>query len=80
MLFRRVRGEGNLFANGIDVNGGPILAELAKGKRSFELVTVPLGVGRPASLQWDGKYLAEQDADTNVIYRFKVSNAVAVPA
>lgn len=56
------------------------MAELAKGKRSFELVTVPLGVGRPASLQWDGKYLAEQDADTNVIYRFKVSNAVAVPA
>jgi hypothetical protein len=70
--------EGNLFANGIDANGRPILAELSKGKRSFERVSVPLGVGRPGSLQWDGKYLAEQDADTNVIYQFKVSNAVAI--
>jgi hypothetical protein len=70
--------DGNLFANGIDESGGPILAELPKGGHSFEQVTVPMGVGRPGSLQWDGKYLAEQDADTNVIYRFKVSNAVAI--
>jgi hypothetical protein len=70
--------EGNLFANGIDASGRPVLAELPKGGSSFEHVTVEPSVSYPGSLQWDGKYLAEQDGLTNVIYQFRVSDAKAI--
>jgi hypothetical protein len=70
--------QGNLFANGIDASRRPVLAELPKGGSSFEQVTVEPIVSYPGSLQWDGKYLAEQDSSTNVIYQFAVADAKAV--
>jgi hypothetical protein len=69
---------GNLFVNGIDAFRRPVLAELPKGGSSFEQVTVKPIVSYPGSLQWDGKYLAEQDSSTNIIYEFSVSDAKAV--
>lgn len=68
---------GDLFANGLDGNSRPVLAELPKGGRSFERITVEPSLHYPGSLQWDGKYLAEQDSLTNIIYQFEVSHATA---
>ncbi len=70
--------EGNLFANGTAASRRSVLAELPKGGNSLKSVTVKPSVSYPGSLQWDGKYLAEQDRIGNVIYQFQISGATLI--
>jgi hypothetical protein len=72
--------KGNLFADGVTSPSGTgdfILAELPKGGKSLEVITMKQYIGWPGQVQWDGKYLTIEDAagigykESN-IYRFTV--------
>ncbi len=65
---------GDLFVDGITAPGSGHfgLAELGKGKRSLNNITVDEYIGFPGGVQWDGKYLAIGD-QLNSVYEFAIS-------
>lgn len=69
---------GNLFVDGRDPNGNSLLAELPKGAKSAEAISMKTPIGYPSGLQWDGEYLAEGDLNSNAIYQFKVNGTKAI--
>lgn len=62
---------GNLFVNGSNGHTA-VLVVLEKGRHNFKPVTVDNGSGISGNVQWDGKYLAVTDQDSQIIYRYKV--------
>jgi hypothetical protein len=70
--------EGNLFADGFTSSSfASTLVELSKSGGAFHKVTTSNRVGFPGSVQWDGKYLAITDQQTNYIYRYTVEGTKA---
>jgi hypothetical protein len=69
--------KGNLYVDG--TNAGTTrtqLAELPRGSRSFTDITLNQSLGPyPGAVQWDGKYVAIQDATTSVLYRISVAGS-----
>jgi hypothetical protein len=68
--------QGNLFVDSSDPkkNNGFMLFELPNGGRKFFAVSLNESIGSPGQVQWDGRYLAVQDADAPYdVYRIKVS-------
>ncbi len=64
---------GNLFADGFNSSDVFELVELPKGSSTFKAITTSNTVEFPGSVQWDGKYLAVTDQETNTMYRYTVS-------
>jgi hypothetical protein len=66
--------QGNVFVDGADSGSHHTkFAELANGSSTLNTVTVDKTITYPGGVQWDGSYLAVQDAATRIIYRFKMS-------
>jgi hypothetical protein len=69
--------KGNLFVDG--TNAGTTqteLAELPHGGASLTGITLKQNLGPfPGAVQWDGKYVALEDATTNALYRIKVTGS-----
>jgi hypothetical protein len=75
-LFCGYDDKGNLYVDG--VNAGTTQTELAKlpsGKTSFTNIRLKQRIGFPGAVQWDGTYVAIEDATTNIVYRLKVSGS-----
>jgi len=64
--------KGNLFTDTFRRHRRAI-AELPAARRMFELIKLSQYIGPRGAIQWDGKYLAIEDLQTNVIYRVSVS-------
>jgi hypothetical protein len=67
---------GDLYIDG--VNNGTTqteFAELPSGSSNFTNITLDRTVGYPGAVQWDGKYVAIEDASTDIVYRVKVSGS-----
>jgi hypothetical protein len=65
---------GNVFVDGADVGSyNTEFAELPKGSTSFTKVSLDKTIGYPGGVQWDGKYMAVQDAASRILYRFKLA-------
>ena len=54
------------------VDGPSGLAELARGAKSFQEVTLNRTIQSFGSLQWDGEYLDVTDIGTDAVYRFEI--------
>ncbi|MGA8574676.1 MAG: hypothetical protein WB609_03175 [Candidatus Cybelea sp.] len=70
---------GNLFVDGATSGGKFALAELARGHKTFETVSVDQNIAAPGQVQWDGRHLAIGDlgVSPSVIYQFDVSGSNA---
>jgi hypothetical protein len=71
---------GNLFLDGYTTSISFTLVELPKGSSTFTTITLDQTIHSPGSVQWDGKYLAIEDAGASrssaaVIYRFAISGS-----
>lgn len=69
--------KGDLFVDGEGPSEQSVLAELQTGKTAFKTVTLNQSLSMEG-LAWDGKYLAIDDENTNVIHQFKVSGSIGV--
>jgi hypothetical protein len=72
--------QGNLFGVGLNSDYEGQLIELPKGGSSAENITLKQSIEGTGAVQWDGKYLAVQAADsgnTVTIYRLAVSGSNA---
>lgn len=72
---------GNLFVDGLSYQGLDDLfqlAQLPRGKRNFEVISINQTVDSPGQVQWDGKYLAVGDAEQHLIYRVNVTGTSGV--
>jgi hypothetical protein len=73
--------KGNLFVDGLQTwSGKPMVAELAKGSKTFVTIKLDRKIDPEQALQWDGKYVAigsyiypHSGQPIPVIYRFAVS-------
>jgi hypothetical protein len=76
-LFCGYDAKGNLFVDGTDLGTTQTLfAELPHGRKSFTDITINRKLGPyPGAVQWDGNYVALQDATSGVLYRIKVSGS-----
>jgi|HubBroStandDraft_4_1064222.scaffolds.fasta_scaffold143965_1 hypothetical protein len=75
-LFCTYDAGGNLYVDG--VNSGTTqteFAELPTGSSTFTDITLNRNISYPGAVQWDGQYIAFQDASTDVLYRVKVSGS-----
>jgi hypothetical protein len=68
-------GSGDLFVDGFTSSFTVGLAELPKGSSTWTTLSLPVTIGFPGQVQWDGTYLAVGDQTTNVIYRLSCSGA-----
>ncbi len=74
-------GGGNLFVDGTKPASFTfVFAELPKGGKSLQNVTLNQTIGGPGGVQWDGKYVAIADQEAPVIYQFTVSGSVGTKA
>jgi hypothetical protein len=72
---------GNLFVDGTKPGTfGFVFAELPKGGKSLQNVTLNQAIGGPGGVQWDGKYVAIADQEAPVIYQFTVAGSVGTKA
>lgn len=68
--------QGNLFVDGADYGSYHTqFAELAKNSSTLTNIALNQTIGYPGGVQWDGKYMAVQDAYTHTIYRFSFSGS-----
>jgi hypothetical protein len=72
--------QGNLFLDGYSTSDAFILVELPKGSSTFTTITLDQVIHSPGSVQWNGKYLAIEDAGASlssaaVIYRFAINGS-----
>ncbi|HEX3370625.1 MAG TPA: hypothetical protein VHS56_13685 [Candidatus Cybelea sp.] len=68
---------GNLFVDGTKPSSFSFaFAELPKGAKSLQNVTLNQTIGGPCGVQWDGKYVAIADQEAPVIYQFTVAGSV----
>lgn len=68
---------GNLFVDGFNSSGVPALIELARGSSTFETIAPSNTVEFPGGMQFDGKYVTENDQAAHAIYRYTVSGTTA---
>lgn len=68
---------GNLYIDGIARNHDPQVAELPKGGKAFQSITLnqSLGGKNVSTLQWDGTSLAIASQSSAVIYQFAISGS-----
>jgi len=67
---------GNLFVDGTaPATFGFAFAELPKGGKSLQNITLNETIGGPGGVQWDGKYVAIADQEAPVIYQFTVTGS-----
>lgn len=67
---------GNLFVDGADSGSyHTLFAELANGSSTLTSITLNKTIGYPGAVQWDGKYVAVQDALSRIIYRFSIAGS-----
>ncbi|HVR48066.1 MAG TPA: hypothetical protein VMT95_15655 [Candidatus Binatia bacterium] len=68
---------GNLFVDGFTDKDGPqpALSELPRNGGAFELLTISSDIGEPGQVQWDGKRMTYQVADTGEIKRLRISGS-----
>jgi hypothetical protein len=69
--------KGDLFVDAtIDVPSEPFaFAELARGSKSLQPITLNHGFGSAGGVDWDGTYVAVDDSTTSTIYRFAVTGS-----
>lgn len=68
--------QGNLFVDGADYGSyHTLFAELPKGSSTLNSVTLNQTIAYPGGVQWDGKYIAVEDAISHTIYRFSMSGS-----
>jgi DNA-binding beta-propeller fold protein YncE len=69
--------KGNLFVDGTKpASFAFAFAELPRGGKSLQNVTLSQTIGGPGGVQWDGEYVAIADQEAPVIYQFTVSGSV----
>ncbi len=66
---------GNLFADGATNSGAFAFAELPKGTRTLQNVTLNQAILLGGQVQWDGANVAVADARSAVVYQFTVSGS-----
>jgi hypothetical protein len=67
---------GNLFVDGtMPGTFAFAFAELPKGGKSLQNITLNQTIGGPGGVQWDGKYVAIADQEAPVIYQFTVTGS-----
>ena len=72
---------GNLFVDGTrPATFAFVFAELPKGGKSLQNVTLNQTIGGPGGVQWDGKYVAIADQEAPVIYQFTVTGSTGTEA
>jgi len=71
-------GSGNLFADGWDRYGNPILLKLPKGSKTFRPFKLNASDTNPGGVQWDGKYVAVGNRGGGVIYRTSATTGKTV--
>jgi hypothetical protein len=54
---------GNLFVDGVNIDGGTLFFELPSDGRQLVALTLDKKIGNPGQIQWDGRYVAIQDRD-----------------
>ena len=57
-----------------------MFAELPKGGKSLQTITLNQTIGGPGGVQWDGKYVAIADQEAPVIYQFTVTGSAGTKA
>jgi hypothetical protein len=69
--------KGNLYVDGTNAATSQTqFAEMPRGSSSFTNITLNQTLGPyPGAVQWDGKYVALDDATTDVLYRIKVTGS-----
>ncbi len=80
MFFCGYDDKGDIFVDGQHFGGGGDgfqLAELTPKSRIFRNIAMPVVVGFPGAVQWDGKYLAVGDQAADVIFRVRVTGITA---
>jgi hypothetical protein len=60
---------GNLYVDGVNAEEAAV-AELPKGKDTFELLTLNNTIGFPGAVQWDGKYITVGDQEASDVYDY----------
>ena len=55
-----------------------MFAELPKGGKSLQNITLNQTIGGPGGVQWDGKYAAIADQEAPGIYQFTVTGSVGM--
>jgi DNA-binding beta-propeller fold protein YncE len=69
---------GNLFVDGTrPATYAFAFAELPKGEKSLQNVTLNQTIGGPGGVQWDGKYIAIADQEAPEIYQFSIMGSAA---
>jgi DNA-binding beta-propeller fold protein YncE len=66
---------GNLFVDGVNYSSSPTFkfAELPKGGKRLVNLVLDQSIGWPGGVQWDGRYLAVGDANSGIVYQFRIS-------
>jgi hypothetical protein len=68
---------GNLFADGLAVGGGGILAELPEGSSKLTNISLSKRIKKVGQIHWDGTYMTIQDRLRASIYRLMISGSAA---
>jgi hypothetical protein len=78
MLFSGYDDEGNLFVDGLSTGPSPgfIMAELTKGGKALNKISLNQRILYPGGVQWDGKNVAVGDDRASMIYQFAISGSV----
>jgi hypothetical protein len=67
---------GDIFVDGADTNSYHTeFAELPNGSGSFKAIALDKTIGFPGGVQWDGTYMAVQDTESRVLFRFKITGS-----
>jgi DNA-binding beta-propeller fold protein YncE len=67
---------GNLFVDGTEPTSFSFaFAELPKGGKHLQNVTLNQTIGGPGGVQWDGKYVAIADQEAPLIYQFAITGS-----
>jgi hypothetical protein len=69
--------KGNLFVDQIPYHKrkGTYIGELPNGSKTFRNIKLSKSIGAPGGIQWDGKYVAIEDPNANVVYRVLFSGS-----
>jgi hypothetical protein len=68
---------GNLFADGLPVDGSGIFAELPKGSKKLTDISLDESIKKVGQVQWDGTHMTIQDRARASLYRLRISGSAA---
>ena len=72
---------GNLFFDGIEFNGTFFFAEIPRGKKAAQPISLPQHISNPGGVQYDGNYIAVGDQGFgykgSIVYEFSIKGTTA---